>query len=94
MVEIVWFEMAEADLINIHQYIAHDDKKRARNAIKKIVASAQQLACFPHLGKIGRVNNTREFLVAKSPFIIVYRFLEEKSEVQILTILHSARMYP
>ena len=47
---------------------------------------------MPYSGRIGRIDGTREAVVPRSPFIVVYE-LSERS-VEILGIWHAARLWP
>lgn len=48
---------------------------------------------FPLLGRAGRVEGTREFSVVGLPYVIVYAIRSE-SEIDILSVLHTRRLYP
>lgn len=48
---------------------------------------------FPLLGRAGMIENTREFSVVGLPYLIVYRIASD-TEVDVLTIIHTRRMYP
>jgi toxin ParE1/3/4 len=43
--------------------------------------------------RAGRVKNTRELVVSGLPFLIIYRFLSEKSTVQMLRVLHEKKRW-
>ena len=45
------------------------------------------------LGRKGKVEGTREFSVTGLPYLIVYA-IASKMEVDIVTIIHTRRMYP
>jgi plasmid stabilization system protein ParE len=44
------------------------------------------------VGRLGRVIGTRELTVGLVPFILAYRV--DAEEVQILSVIHTARMWP
>jgi toxin ParE1/3/4 len=48
-----------------------------------------RLADFPHLGRVGRRQGTRELVFTPLPYIVVYRV--KKDAVQILRIWHGAQ---
>ncbi len=48
---------------------------------------------FPMMGHDGEIADTREFKVTGLPYLVVYR-LASATELDILTVIHSARKYP
>ena len=44
------------------------------------------------MGRIGRVQGTRELVVNRSPYLLIYRVT--KSRIEVLRLLHGARMWP
>lgn len=83
---------AEADLDDIHAYIAGRDPGAAARVIDTLLKSAFQLAHFPRLGRHGRIADTRELSVPDTPYFLVYTLTE--TTVDIERILHSRRQYP
>ena len=79
------------DLWQAYDYIASDSPQSAHEIIERIRESINMLCLHPHLGRPGRVNGTREFVVSKTPFIVIYK--QHKSELWILNILHTSRKY-
>lgn len=45
----------------------------------------------PNVGRLGRVSGTRELVVSRTPYIVVYRV---GARVEILAIIHGARDWP
>jgi toxin ParE1/3/4 len=89
---IVWRGQALADLLALQAHIARDDPRAARRVARKIGAAVEQLERFPHIGRTGRVQGTRELVVAGTPYIVPYRI--KADEVQILRVYHAARRWP
>ncbi len=58
----------------------------------KIRDAVNQLAQYPFMGRYGRVEGTREFVIANTPYLVIYRVKEET--VQIIRVLHASRKYP
>jgi addiction module RelE/StbE family toxin len=78
-VEIIWRRVALNDLEGIRRYIAHENPAAGARVRAAIRNAAEQLADHPHLGRPGRVEGTRELVIAGTPFIVVYRVLNEDS---------------
>jgi addiction module RelE/StbE family toxin len=83
---------ARSDLAEIHDYIAQENSQAARRVIQIIRKAAEALPQNSLVGKAGRVAGTRELAVGRFPFMLVYRV--DAEEVQILSVIHTARMWP
>jgi toxin ParE1/3/4 len=58
----------------------------------RIVEMVRLLSALPRLGRAGRKQGTREFVVPHLPYIIVYRVdIAEEDELVILGIFHGAQ---
>ncbi len=68
---------AAADLDAIHDYISQHDVAAADRTLVRILQAVAVLENFPLLGRIGRVNETREFSIAGLPYYAVHRLADE-----------------
>ena len=91
MDEVVWTNRARRNLNDIGEYIAQDDPAAARRTIQRIVEQIAALAFYPRVGREGRVENTRELVIADTPYIAVYRI---KERIEILLIRNAAQRWP
>ncbi len=89
---IRWSRTAVLDLKAIREYIAKDRPTAARRIALRIRDSVRHLEQFPLSGKIGRVPNTREFVIPGSSYIVVYKI--EDDEVLIAAVLHGRQNWP
>jgi len=89
---IVWSETAITNLVEIRKYIEQDKPAAARRLAQRILESAERLAEHPHLGHAGREPETRELIVAGTPYIIAYRMY--RGRLCILAVLHAAQNRP
>ena len=87
-----WTNPALRDLEEIGDYIGRDNPEAAARLVTTILDKAEALVAHPHVGRPGRVAETRELVVADTPYIVPYRVRGE--EVQILAVLHGARRWP
>jgi addiction module RelE/StbE family toxin len=87
-----WTFDAAQDLEEISDYIAGDRPDAARNIALEILRAVGGLDTFSNRGRPGRVEGTRELVLAPLPFVAVYEVLE--NEVQVLRILHGAQRWP
>lgn len=90
--EVRWSPEAADDLAAIVAYIRDDDPAAAQRTAKAIYDRAGGLTTFPHRGRHGRVQGTREFPLPPLPFIVVYRILS--NAVEIVNIIHGAQRWP
>ena len=68
--------IALADLRNLYNYILEQDSLVAGQVIEAIEHSIGFLEDNPNLGHIGSVVGTRELVVPRYPYLVVYEFLE------------------
>ncbi len=86
---------ALTDIEDLHAYIAiaRQSPTRAYKTIALIRIAINRLEPFPRMGREGRVAGTRELVVPRLPYVIVYS-LHNDDEVTILRVLHGARQWP
>lgn len=80
---------ALADLGRIHDFIARSSPRAADDILAKIHTSLSRLKVFPKSGRAGSVEDTRELLVPRLPYIIVYR--EAGEFIDIIAVFHAAQ---
>jgi len=84
---VEWSAHAVSDLKTISEYIERDRNLETANRVARTI-----LRTLPYRGRYGRIEDTRELLVPKLPYIVVYRAFEER--VLILNIVHGAQRWP
>jgi toxin ParE1/3/4 len=89
-----WTTDAADDLERICDYIAESRPEAARRVADSVVERISTLATFPHLGRPGQVEGTREVAFPPLPFLAVYEVVGAKDEVRVLRILHGAQHWP
>lgn len=87
-----WTTDAADDLERICDYIARDRPDSARRVAQSVVERIGTLETFPHLGRPGRVQGTREIAFPPLPFVAIYEVREE--QIILLRILHGAQRWP
>jgi len=90
--DIVWRRMALDDLEAARRYIAENNPRAASRVHAAIFTSVGRLANHPGLGRLGRVDGTRELVVPRTPYIVAYAISDER--VMVLSVMHSARRWP
>jgi plasmid stabilization system protein ParE len=63
------------------------------NRITRVIHEAvQSLRTMPYRGRYGRLENTRELVVPRLPYVVIYQISEER--LVILNVLHAAQRWP
>lgn len=89
--KIVWTDRASRNRETQLEYIGHDSPVAAAFLDSEIDAQVMLLSDFPQLGRIGRLNGTRELVINHTPFIAVYSV--SNNVVRILRLAHGAQNY-
>ena len=81
-----------ADRESNFDFIASDSPLAALAVDEKVASVELQLTQFPHSGRKGRVQNTRELVIHDTPYIVVY---EGRGDVvAVLRVIHGAQQWP
>jgi toxin ParE1/3/4 len=73
-------------------FVAADNPGAAVRLDEEIERQTDMLAQFPKMGREGRVGGTRELVIGRTPFIVIYRVRGKR--VEILRLLHGAQRWP
>ena len=65
--KLEWSPAAMADRDAIFDYIEQDDPRAAALVDERIAMAAERLIAFPNSAHPGRVDDTRELLVGRTP---------------------------
>ncbi len=90
---IIITEQAETDLDEIFDYMVESNPAAALRTSQILREKIMQLADFPALGRMGRVEGTRELATGTS-YIAAYRVDSRANTVVILALIHAARRWP
>lgn len=88
---IIWLPAARANRTNAIDYIALENPSAALDQLDEIERQSDMLAVYPEIGRVGRRHGTRELVVKRTPFILVYRLRPRLKRVEILRLLHGAQ---
>ena len=73
-------------------YIQEDNPAAAADVAQAIYDGCDGLNRFPHRGRTGRTDGTRELFFPGLPYIVVYRVKDQV--VEIARIYHGAQNWP
>lgn len=90
--KVKWTSPAIQDLDRHIAYIAQENPSAAREQLRLIRKQYRVLAQHSKMGRPGRVAETRELVINRTPFVLVYRLAPE--QVEILKMLHGSQQWP
>ena len=91
-IKVRWSPEAADDLEQIVRRIQRDNPTAARDVAERIYEAIGSLSASPGRGRAGRIQGTRELVLAPLPWIVVYRVRQEA--VEVARIYHGAQDWP
>ena len=91
---ILWLDQAESDLDGIADSLIERDPEAALRVYEAIRQQVGLLADQPAIGRAGRVKDTRELVISRTPYIVAYTVDRRIDAAIILRVLHGARLWP
>ncbi|HEV2988156.1 MAG TPA: type II toxin-antitoxin system RelE/ParE family toxin [Candidatus Angelobacter sp.] len=88
-----WSPEAATDLEQINDYLNERDPRLAHSTVLEIYETIRNLKSLPYRGRIGAVEGTRELILTRLPFVIVYRIKYDET-IEVLHIFHGAQDKP
>ena len=80
--------------MEITDYVADDNPEAALRLHDRIAQQVGVLAKQPKIGRLGRINGTRELVITGAPYIAFYRVDDEAKRVEVLNVIHTSRQWP
>jgi toxin ParE1/3/4 len=92
--KLAWLPRAIANRDAQLDYIAQDSPKAAIEHGDRIEHQLDQLIEHPEMGRPGRKKGTRELVISRTPFIVVYRVKPGAKRIELMRVLHGAQQWP
>ena len=89
---IRWLPRAQHDRLEQLDYIARDNPLAAIGQDEQMERQVNMLLAHPKMGRPGRVAGTRELVISRTRFVVVYRL--QGLYIEVLRVLHSAQQWP
>ena len=89
---IRWSPEAADDFAGIVEFIRTQNPSAAARIAQSIDRSVTSLESFAQRGRPGRVEGTRELVLAPLPFIVVYRI--KQNVIEAVRVLHGSQRWP
>jgi toxin ParE1/3/4 len=92
-VRVRWSAESIDDLAALRAFIASESPASAIRIARRVREIVETLlSANPEIGRQGRVPDTRELVIARTPFVVAYRLRNET--IEILRVLHGAQRWP
>ncbi len=89
--KVIWTPEAEADRLELTEYIALDNPWAAVRIDELLDEAAKRLVEFPRLGRVGVIPGTRELIPHRS-CRMVYDVRDDG--IWIVAVVHTSRRWP
>jgi toxin ParE1/3/4 len=90
--KLIWSAASVRHLQEVVDYLQGESSAGAITIRRRILDTVRRVGQMPYSGRIGRVNGTREAVVPRTSYIVVYQVSAQAAE--ILGIWHGARQWP
>jgi toxin ParE1/3/4 len=90
--KVIWSATSVRHLREVVEYLQGESSGGAITIRRRILETVRRIGQMPNSGRIGRIDGTREAVVPRSPYIVVYQV--SAKAVEILGIWHGARRWP
>lgn len=87
-----WTRRALGQFNHAQNYIAQESPAAARMIAGRVLDAVDLLLSQPTIGRVGRIEGTREWPVKQTPYLLAYRV--EADTIQILAVIHSKQRWP
>lgn len=85
---------AVADIESIFARIETDSPRAAATVVDRILESIDRLGELPRIGRRGREPGTREWVIPRLPYIVVYEIDDAADALWVLAVFHGAEDRP
>ena len=91
---LFWLPGAIANRDAQIDYIAQERPRAAVEQGDRIEQQVSQLTDHPEMGRPGRIRGTRELVISRTPFIVVYRIKPRAGRIELMRVLHGSQQWP
>lgn len=85
---IEWLPLGSTNRFEQLDHIAHDNPLAAITQDEQIEHQVDMLMQHPQMGRPGRKKGTRELVISRTPFVVVYRV--KGTRIEVIRLLHSS----
>ncbi len=84
-----WTNLALQGFEQAHDYMMQEDPESAKLIAQRILDATRRLQQFPRMGRVGEDEDTRELVVQKTPYLLVYSINEDM--IELLRVWHTSQ---
>ncbi|MBY5805504.1 type II toxin-antitoxin system RelE/ParE family toxin [Rhizobium leguminosarum] len=92
--KLVWRAKAESDRKKAIQFITDRNVGAAISQLDEIERQTDLLIDQPEIDRPGRIDGTRELIISRTSFIVIYRVRQKIKQVEILRLVRGAQKWP
>lgn len=85
---IEWLPLGSTNRFEQLDHIAQDNPLAAITQDEQIEHQVDMLMQHPQMGRPGRKKGTRELVISRTPFVVVYRV--KGTRIEVIRLLHSS----
>jgi toxin ParE1/3/4 len=85
---------AESDRKKAIQFITDQNVGAAISQLDEIERQTDLLIDQPEIDRPGRIDGTRELIISRTSFIVIYRVRQKIKQVEILRLVRGAQKWP
>jgi len=88
---VLWAQPARVDIKSLIRFLIDQDGgvMEAERHYLALREAGESLVRLPERGRLGQVDNTRELVMRRLPYLLVYRV--QGRQVEILRVMHTSR---
>lgn len=94
MTAVRWTHSARRDYRNIIDWLSDRSPAAALRVADAIDHRLAMLESMPRMGRIGRLDGTRELVISRTPYIVIYQLEGSDDQIVVLRLLHAAQLWP
>ena len=87
-----WTPSAARDMEAVSDFLEETSPEARTPVLDAIVRAVEKLREYPLMGRPGRRRETRELVIARTPFLVWYR--ERGAHVEVLRVVHGRMKWP
>lgn len=89
---LAWTPRARVERSDAIDYIAQDNPSAALSQLDRIEQQTDMLIGHSEIGRAGRKQGTRELVISRTLFIVVYRIKGER--IEVMRLLRGSQQWP
>lgn len=94
MTVVRWTHSARRDYRNIVEWLRDRNPAAAVRIANAIDHRLTILETVPRIGRMGRLEGTRELVIPRTPYVAIYQLDDGEDQIVVLRLLHSAQRWP